>query len=313
MRTVLLCISILLWCPAARLFADEPKRPVYNHVTQEGSRLDPLISAAYAGRFEITVIGDADYFSPKFIRGHLALFCQSSAGAYLTGDVVVAYVITTEGATTDQVVIESTDERLNATALASASEWRFEPAQLRGTAISTVAAQEFHFKQPPQDTTGKVPPAASGAGSPRPMQEFTILGTQKILCEVDGQTPSLAGKDGVKVRQPAFVAREGEFAYQFAIDAGVGVTKIIVEDVSESAARILLEDSSPKVEGGYWMEVSTPMVLSKQNLPWIYERGDTTRVFRFTISISGKSDPVVLYQPVVWKLEAKKYLRKLVK
>jgi hypothetical protein len=144
-------------------------------------------------------------------------------------------------------------------------------------------------------------------------KEFTILGNQKIVCEVDDQTPSLAEKDGIKVRQPAFVAREGEFAYQFAVETAMSVKKIVIEEVSDSTARVLIEDFAPRIDSGYWMGVTTPIGLSKQSLPWIYERGDTTRVFKFTISISDKSDPIILHQPVVWKLAAKKYLKKLAK
>jgi len=152
--------------------------------------------------------------------------------------------------------------------------------------------------------------AASLHATPK---EFTILGGEKITCEVDGKEPALAQKDGIKLQQPAFVAREGEFAYQFAFDTKARVTKIVIEDVTEKSARVLLEATDPKIKKGGWFDITKPVELSKKSLPWIFEPADTTRVYKFSIFVSKSSTPVILYQPVVWDIKAKQYLRKLAK
>lgn len=144
-------------------------------------------------------------------------------------------------------------------------------------------------------------------------REFKVHGSQTLVAELKDGLPLPAANEEVKCRLPAFVAREGEFAVQFAVEAQSAITMVSVDDVTGATEEHILA-SGPQKEGSvYWMDVSPPRELSKSSAPWVFEKGDTLRVFRLKIELKGKTEPIELLQPVIWNSASKKQLRKLAK
>lgn len=130
--------------------------------------------------------------------------------------------------------------------------------------------------------------------------ELTISGGEKINAEFQRGMPVPAAKSGVRIQAAAFVLGGGSLTYTFGLTSEKAVKKVVVEDVTGAKAVRLVEDNAPVLADGYWNGDSSPLAISKTTLPWLYERGDTTKVFRFTVTLADKTEPVVLHQPAVY-------------
>lgn len=142
-------------------------------------------------------------------------------------------------------------------------------------------------------------------------KEFTILGGEKIKAEVERGMPVPAEKDGIKIEVAAFMIGDGKLVFTFGFDTQKTPKKVVVEDVSGSSPVVLVEDSAPVVKKNYWRGDAAPLPLSKSGVPWVFERGDTTKVFRFTVTLPDQEQPVVLFQPAIYASTTKKQLEKM--
>jgi hypothetical protein len=142
-------------------------------------------------------------------------------------------------------------------------------------------------------------------------KEYTILGDQKISAKVQDGLPLPGEKNGIKVEGAGFVLGEGKLIWGFDFTSKKEPTKILIEDVSGKSAIILVDDAAPKIKGHDWSGNAAPVSLSKSDCPWLFESGDTTKIFRFTITLKGKSEPVVIYQPAVYPEATKHQLRQM--
>ena len=157
MRILVLGLAVLALVGLARVepgeCAGSPKQPrrqqtVYNHTTTEGAPVDALVHQYYQTNFKIIDI-NGQGFVPAEASADTA--CPDKAvtdtGEKLAGSVLVVYLITDQGRVIYPIVVESTDVRLNPTALRAMEAWRFRPATLNGKAVWSAAAQEFIFKK----------------------------------------------------------------------------------------------------------------------------------------------------------------------
>jgi TonB family protein len=76
--------------------------------------------------------------------------------SHISGDVMVALAIDSNGDTIDAEVIKSTHQELNAACLAAAKKWTFKPATIQGRAISSKVYLPFHFVGSPEATFGVI-------------------------------------------------------------------------------------------------------------------------------------------------------------
>ena len=124
------------------------QQTVYNHTTAEGARLDALVHKFYQTNFRIVDISGKGFVPVKASEDTtLPDTSITDTGEKLAGSVLVVYLITDQGRVIYPIVVESTDERLNPTALRAMEAWRFRPATLNGKAVWSAAAQEFKFKK----------------------------------------------------------------------------------------------------------------------------------------------------------------------
>jgi hypothetical protein len=81
------------------------------------------------------------------------------------------------------------------------------------------------------------------------------------------------------------VAKTFSFRFELAEKNGRVPRRIRVEDVSENAPVLLLDDPAPRFAETTrrWQGVVGPLAPTDQRIAWISTRDDTTRVYRFTV------------------------------
>ncbi len=120
---------------------------VYNEVEGDGDLvLDRQIKAAYGSKFTIVDARKSDgYAEPSPTEGSMPGPVRDQNNSLIGGYVLMAYIVSADGLVADPVVLKSSDRRLEQAALEAMKGWRFTPASLKGSAVSTTAAQEFSF------------------------------------------------------------------------------------------------------------------------------------------------------------------------
>ena len=167
------------------------------------------------------------------------------------------------------------------------------------TAFSAITAL-FLFGCARQPTTEAV--TVSGGQNLR----FTRLGTGFVKAESDRFVVDEAGLTTYRTEGKNFVR------WQFAIlpKTESTIQQVKIEDVTGENPVLILDDRAPVVEERRWTRQSDLIRASVRLIPWLFESGRTTRVFRITIyETNGKKS--ALYQPVLFTPKAKKDFRVL--
>jgi len=138
--------------------ADEAQRPskpaatpfdtVYNHITPESESRgdDAKFKALYGDRFRFVDIASRPGFAgAKVTGGGLPRQAFAADGTQLTGNAVLAFIVSPDGRVVEPRLVSISDERLRDTVLAAVAAWRFAPATLDGKPVPTLAAQDFAF------------------------------------------------------------------------------------------------------------------------------------------------------------------------
>jgi hypothetical protein len=85
---------------------------------------------------------------------------------------------------------------------------------------------------------------------------------------------------------------------------------IRIEDVTDGSPVLVLEDRAPRIDEGRWIHQSALIRANPRSIPWLFEFGRTTRVFRIAVrETNGKAS--ILYQAVLFTPKAKKDFRVL--
>lgn len=109
---------------------------------------------------------------------------------------------------------------------------------------------------------------------------------ENSLGTVTSATLTAVNQDGNKYLRWAFV---------FALKRPAQLRSVRVEDVSDPAATLLINDQAPATTTNQWTGFGGLIEASATGIPWLFNNSDTTRVFRLTITeMSGQS--YVLYQ-----------------
>jgi hypothetical protein len=115
---------------------------------------------------------------------------------------------------------------------------------------------------------------------------------------------SNAGLEAVNLNQNYYVR------WSFAIrpKKATVLSLIRIEDVTDPAPLLLVNDLAPQLDGGQWTEKGGLMELSSASARWLFQAKDTVRVFRFTIS-GPDGQNYVLYQGIQYSPTSKEAIR----
>ena len=100
-----------------------------------------------------------------------------------------------------------------------------------------------------------------------------------------------------------------DYHFSFTEKEGRGLRSVVVEDVSDPKAEILVEDGQPSLQGKDWHGVSGPKLPDDPRLAWLNDPDDTFRIFRYTI-VTADGRQIVMYNAAGYLPFAKTYLKK---
>ena len=157
----------------------------------------------------------------------------------------------------------------------------------------------------------------SGCASSSPRLSIPIAGGQSVSLGRQGPGFKPAENDRVVITEAGLqtVNFDGNhyvrWAFSIRPKQAAELSAIRIEDVTDPAPLLLVNDVAPQQDGGKWTENAGLMELSSTSVRWLYEPKETVRVFRFTISeADGRS--YVLYQGVLYSPASKDAIRAMV-
>ena len=95
---------------------------------------------------EIRNVGDCGVTAPKPIYHPDPEYTDRARRKKINGNVVVSFIVTSEGEVRDATVTRSLDKDLDKQALAAVRKWRFEPALKDGTPVEVRLSAELTFR-----------------------------------------------------------------------------------------------------------------------------------------------------------------------
>jgi len=142
---------------------------------------------------------------------------------------------------------------------------------------------------------------------------LTILGDKKIKTQWDGNMPKAMSDQGIETNVTGIIIFEGKLVptFGFDISSPKKLQRVVVEDVTGNAAISLVEDSAPTIARGHWKGNGSGRDITPAGVPWLFASGDTLTVFRFTVYLEGAAQPIVIYQPSVFRESSKVQLRSI--
>jgi hypothetical protein len=158
----------------------------------------------------------------------------------------------------------------------------------------------------------------SGCASSSSRLSVPIAGGQSVHLERQGTGFKPAQNDQIIVTDAGLqtVNLDGNYyvRWNFAITPkqAIMLGAIRIEDVSDPAPLLLVNDVAPQLDTGKWTENAGLMEPSSTSVRWLFEPKETVRVFRITITEpSGQSSQ--LYQGVQYSPPAKEAIRAMIR
>ena len=157
----------------------------------------------------------------------------------------------------------------------------------------------------------------SGCASSSPRLLIPIAGRQSVTLDRQGPGFKPAENDRVVIANAGLqtVNLDGNYYVRWSFSIrpkqAVELSAIRIEDVTDPAPLLLVNDVAPQQDGGKWTENAGLMDPSSTSVRWLSEPNQTVRVFRFTMNeVDGQS--YLLYQGVLYSPASKNAIRAMV-
>jgi len=157
----------------------------------------------------------------------------------------------------------------------------------------------------------------SGCASSSPQLSIPIAGGQSVSLgrQGSGFKPAENGRVVITDAGMQTVSLDGNYYVRWSFSIwpkqAAELSAIRIEDVTDPAPLLLVNDVAPQQDGGKWTENAGLMELSSTSVRWLFEPKQTVRVFRLTINeADGRS--YVLYQGALYSSAAKDAIRAMV-
>ena len=129
-------------------------------------------------------------------------------------------------------------------------------------------------------------PLFLGACTTRNVQAATGTGQSLSLEESKGAT---VGDTRFQIYPPELGAvmldndKYVRWAFSFRDNQPGQLRSVRVENISDPTPAVLVEDTAPELSNGIWTGYSGAIEPNLTEVPWLYDSGSSTRLFRFTI------------------------------
>lgn len=139
--------------------------------------------------------------------------------------------------------------------------------------------------------------------------EFLILDGQVIKHPVQDGMPLPAEKSGIKMEVAGLHFQDGHVNFTFGATTKKRLRQVVIEDVTDESSIVLVDDRTPTLKKHYWIGNGRSARISREETPWIFQRGSSIRVFRCSFHLEGKTATIVLHQPAVYTSKMKQLVR----
>ncbi|MDR2000407.1 MAG: hypothetical protein LBP94_02600 [Zoogloeaceae bacterium] len=135
---------------------------------------------------------------------------------------------------------------------------------------------------------------------------FKVDGGKTVSFPVTRAGPLPAENEDYKIESAGILAslKKGDaseskltWAFSFVSKKSTELDSVIIEQITDSGGlELVVRDDSPALKDKNWFGRSVPVSMTKDLLPWLYSRSDSTFIFKFTINAKDGSS-IVMYQP----------------
>ena len=156
--------------------------------------------------------------------------------------------------------------------------------------------------------------ASSSSRMPSSRVSVPIAGGQAVELARQGKGFKQAENDRVAITDASLqlVNLNGNdyVRWRFAISPkqATMLGSVRIEDVSDLAPLLLVNDVAPQLDSGQWTANAGLMDLSSSSVRWLFDPKESVRVFRFTISETTGQN-YVLYQAIQYTPASKRAIR----
>jgi len=93
--------------------------------------------------------------------------------------------------------------------------------------------------------------------------------------------------------RPEIEQKEVKYTFEFSDAHSRGLKAVKVEDVSDDAPFLLVDDTAPQYTNGRWHGASRTFGAGDEYLKWIYQLENSLRVYRFTITFADGHELII--------------------
>ena len=101
--------------------------------------------------------------------------------------------------------------------------------------------------------------------------------------------------------------RELAAVFAFRVKDGRALNAVLIEDVTDNQAEILVDDSGPKLDKGDWSASVDLKPFSGSWSQWLLSSHESVRIYRFSI-VTAQAQKLVIYQAVTYNSRYKEFL-----
>lgn len=154
--------------------------------------------------------------------------------------------------------------------------------------------------------------ALAGCASGDVVMLAEIAGGEKIRVPMGRGGPVMTNEAGIQISSATFTLNADKkivHVFEFTDSRRRALRQVRVEDVSDAAPALFVEETEPKLsDAGQWRRETEPIDLSDPRLGWMATISNSVRVFRFTLAFSD-GQTVVLHQGALFPAPIKAAVR----
>jgi hypothetical protein len=120
---------------------------VFNNISPQTMELDQELQGKYGCKYAFAMLFGSEGYTPmKLVSGSQPPTPADADGAPITGTVMVGFVLNTDGAPVDPVVLKSAHDRLAKIAVVHVLSLRYSPSQFNARPVRSLGIQVYQFE-----------------------------------------------------------------------------------------------------------------------------------------------------------------------
>jgi hypothetical protein len=141
-----------------------------------------------------------------------------------------------------------------------------------------------------------------------------VAGGEKVRVPLSrtGVVPTV--EDGIRIESSVLLPtpdkKQAYYDFAFSDAQARALRSVKIEDISDEAPRLLVDDTKPEPAKGRWHAVTRPFDIREDALKWVLQLEKSARVYRFT-AVFADGKKIVLNQAAIYPDPMKSIIRHL--